>query len=963
MIIIDHGVIDARSAGASDGGSRRAAPPRHGALARRRPCTTSSVASTGPPLRDVLRQLLAALAHRHARGVIHRDLKPGNILVEPRLDAAQRRTGWHARITDFGLAQAIDQHTSVPGVVAGTPAYMAPEQLQGDWRDQGPWTDLYSLGCLAWAMVTGQPFGRQRAFADVSLDHLHRPPPPLAPQFEVPEAFDGWLRRLLEKDPAGRYASAADAAQALDDLPDTPTLEPETAAHDPREDGPLVMGAYQGAAAFDEDTTGAPAARVGGVPEVSTQVLPDDIPMEPSEVWAHPEGRAPLPLTRIEVPEVWQIDGADNAAHRLSGIGLSLYGLRTIPMVDRVFERTRVWEGLHRVETQGKAHLIVLRGPAGSGKTRLAEWLGETAHELAGATVLRARHSVSGEPGSGLADMLARQLRCTGLPRAEVLQRVEHLVQRTSLVDADEAVALTELLSPATPADNEADAPVVRFGSPRERFALIRRVLERLDPTPRPVVLVIDDAQWGSEALSFSEWLLQTQNQHPAPIFIVLTAQEVALAERPDAAVVLERLSQRDDTRVVEVGPLPREAHAQLVRALLGMDGELVSRVTRRTAGNPLFAVQLVGDWALRGVLERGDRGFRLKKGAKVHIPDDLHAVWRSRVERLLEGHGDAEARALELAATLGDKVDNQEWRALCARLGIRADLKRLLGRLLVLRLARVDAAGGGWLFGHPMLRESLVRHAQEAGQSAESHRACASMLEVRHGRQPGLAERIARHLVEAGDDRDALSYLLEAAQERVTKGDLSIAERILDERAAALQRLEVSLDDPIWADSWFLRLRVLRVQGRTEEAEPYVEEAIVSARINGWRDVLARARIQQGLLLYRRGHFLRAWRRLRQAEQIAADRRRRHRVLRPARAGSGHDRARPPAGRRGAPPSGPRWLRPDRPERGPGLQQLAPRAGRQATGRPGRGHVALPGRAHRLRGQRRALGGRHQHQ
>ena len=873
VVVLDHGVVDSDTSEASSGRLAAGSPYLVMELLGGDALHDHVGRMDWPDLQRVLAQLLDALSHSHARGVIHRDLKPGNILVDPRTDALGRPDGWHVRLTDFGLAQAIDRHSASDRVVAGTPAYMAPELLQGDWRDQGPWTDLYSLGCLGWALASGQPpFGRQREFAEFCLDHLHRPPPALVPARPMPEAFEGWLRRLLAKDRRDRYASAADAQHALAGLPEEPRLLPpeEPPAPAPT-DGPVIVGDVA-PGTFDDETTGSPIRQAAPppVPEVSTKVLPDELPPAPEVPFPAPPGRDPLPLSRATVTADWRSADADAPAHKLLGVGLNLYGLRTIPVVDRAQERDRIWEGLVRVEQTGRAHSIVLRGPSGSGKTRLAEWVGQLAHASGGATVLRARHSVADGPGTGLAAMLARHLRCANLPRAQVLGRIERMAARHGLVEPDEVVALTELLCPATDDEVTAGAPMVRFDHPRERFTLLARVLEHLDPLSRPLVLLADDVQWGADAMAFTEWLLERQVQRPVPIFVVLTAQEAALVERPDEAIALERLGQRDDGRVVEIGPLSPDAHAQLVRTLLGMDGELVARVTRRTAGNPLFAVQLIGDWVSRGVLEPGGKGFRLKPGVPLHLPDDLRAVWRSRVDRLLDGYGEPETKALELAATLGDKVSDGDWRAVCARTGVRADVRHLLGRLLVLRLARVDPDGDGWHFTHPMLRESLLWRARDADRQTDWHRACASVLEVRHAQKTGVSERIAWHLLEAGDDRDALGYLLRAARERLAGGDGSAAERLLDERQAAIRRLGLPPEDPLHATGWFLRLRVLRIQGRAQEAVERVDLAISEARINGWRDVLARARVHQGVLLHRTGAFPWAWRRLRQAEEMA---------------------------------------------------------------------------------------------
>ena len=829
VTVLDHGVVDETTAAASEGRLAVGSPflvmeLLHGQSLH------DKVGKLGwKDLRDILLQLLAALAHSHACGVIHRDLKPGNVLIEPRTDTSGRRLGWRARITDFGLAQALERQNASEGVVAGTPAYMAPEQLQGHWRDQGPWTDLYSLGCLGWSLAGGlPPFGRQRPFAEISLDHLHRPPPLLVPRQSVPRAFEAWLLRLLEKDPRQRYASAADAAEALRALEPTPLLEPFEPVDEPSAPGPVFFGErLQG----DDETTGAPLAGAEAsepVPEISTQVLPEDIVAGEVPAWDEPS-RPGLALTRCLPPSDWRRLQPEHPTHRLVGVGTNLYGLRSIPLIGREDERSRIWEGLSQVEKTGRAHLIFLRGPSGCGKTRLATWLGQTAHEQAGVTVLSAQHASDGGPRSGLAAMLAQHLRTTDLSGPALRARVERLALRRGLLEIDEVPAVCALLEPEGAHEpNDPATPVVRFETPRERFALLRRVLSRLDPTPRPLVLVFDDVQWGAEALQFAQWLLQTQPSQKTPFLVVLTAQEAALAERPEEAVLLERLAQRDDSRVVEIEPLSTNHQNQLVRALLGMDGELAAEVTRRTAGNPLFAVQLVGDWIQRGVLEAGRRGFRLKEGARVEIPESLHAVWRGRVDRLLDGQDEATVHAIELAAILGDKVHRDEWKAVCARTGTRADLRRVLGRLLVLRLARTDPEGTHWRFSHPMLRESIVRRAREGERARNWHRACANMLEVRHA--TGATERIAWHLLTAGDDQDALAYLLDAAEQRIERGDLDVAERILDERAAAVSRVAPPPEDPVRGAGWFLRLRVLRIMGRVEEAQAYVAQAVGSS-------------------------------------------------------------------------------------------------------------------------------------
>jgi len=118
-------------------------------------------------LEETLRGLLDALAHAHARGVVHRDLKPSNVLRD--------RASGRVLLMDFGLAHALGEvaRSEQTETIEGTPHYMAPEQVEGRWRDFGPWTDLYAVGCLTFALVTGSP-----PFADaddvVTVMRAHR---------------------------------------------------------------------------------------------------------------------------------------------------------------------------------------------------------------------------------------------------------------------------------------------------------------------------------------------------------------------------------------------------------------------------------------------------------------------------------------------------------------------------------------------------------------------------------------------------------------------------------------------------------------------------------------------------------------------------------------------------------------------------------------------------------------------
>ena len=140
----------------------------------------------------VLEKIARAVAHAHAQGVVHRDLKPGNILLEP---------GGRPVITDFGLARiAGDEDLTRTGSVVGTPHYMAPEQVRGDVRATGPATDVWALGVILHEMVSDRrPFEGQTALAVYDAIVREEPGP-------LPGDLGAVAAAALEKDPSRRTA-------------------------------------------------------------------------------------------------------------------------------------------------------------------------------------------------------------------------------------------------------------------------------------------------------------------------------------------------------------------------------------------------------------------------------------------------------------------------------------------------------------------------------------------------------------------------------------------------------------------------------------------------------------------------------------------------------------------------------------------------------------------------------------
>ncbi len=779
-----------------------------------------SLAGSPPPVawaevRPIVLALLSALAHAHARGVTHRDLKPGNVLLAAPPEATTpdalplgvgTLTGQkaaHVLLADFGLAWTAKDGRSEVDTASGTPAYMAPEQLDGRWRDIGPWTDVYGLGCLVWWLVAGRTPLQPRNFEQALL-HQHRMLPPLRPLFATPDGLESWLLRMVARDPGARFQTAADALWALQSLPEldgSARSEDRARPLDPDITLPLREPGARQVSALD-----------------SVQIV-------------LPFVRRPPPM-----PPTWRGITPTRGKLPVLSDGLSLFGIRPPPMQGREVLRDLLWQELRAVHAERRARAVVLGGLPGTGKSRLARWLVETATEVGAAEPLCASFGGRGGEG-GLAELVRQTLGCAGLAGEPLQARVETWLMRHGLQDPVATRALSRLASQAPSGLGD-----------REVFEAVRALVSLLGRL-RPVILWLDDAHACPLGLALTEHLLATGGS--LPVLMVLTTRHGSEREG-QAASRLRSLLGAPLVRSLEVGQLPVGDHRELVRALLPLDPDLSARVEERTSGNPGFASALLAALAQAGMLSLGEQGLELRPEAEL-VPAELLGLLEPELGRLLGDVSEDERDALVLAALFGETVDTRTWEGACAVAGLpvpEARLRRLQSAGLVRALAGHRPS---FSFAHPLVREYLERAAQTAGRLQALHRACAEVF--LSGRATTSAARLERHLFAAMEPLAVIDRLDQATGLSL-RDPLPEALALVRLRERALDEAGVRRSDSRWGALWLERARLLLAACAPEEAAIQALSAEEAASRHGWRAVELGARMARGRAALLRGHL-----------------------------------------------------------------------------------------------------------
>jgi tetratricopeptide (TPR) repeat protein len=569
-----------------------------------------------PPMGEALRivnEMLDALAHMHARGVLHQDLKPANVLLH-----TATGDGPHAWVADLGVAGAMSELALHQQGMGGTPIWMAPEQRAGRYAELGPSTDLYAVGLMLFEILGGDRSGQQPGTRRL-IDPL--PSGPLGLNPDVPKNLEEVVRNLLQPDPRERYDQAADVIRAIRNaVSDTQLTMPV----------PPPIGGHIGQSLSDvllaDGYEAITATSAVPIPETGVRwnrVTPDEMPLEP-----------PPP-----------------AASGAEAGGLAMVGMRDPPIEAHEDIRWLLWQQAREVVQTREPRVVLLVGPNGIGKSRTAQSVAQTIGAQGHMEIAVLRYHNPPGPEDGYRGAVQEILAPWNDNRTALQARFKRWLsrdqQRTPERVDTEASVLARWCGYMDEGETTVNASV--------GLAFLYRHLDARS-WRGGALMILDDAHLAQEpgdGLNICDAVID-RSIGERPFLLIATLSEEALQEDPKLAKRVRSLERRGALRVDLHGMSDGEMRTFL-RQSLNLQPELANAIAPHCYGSPSRAMLMARDWATQGhLVQTPNADLTLDPLIMVEdvLPNDLHDLFLARIRGAVTATERPDAAYEALAAT-----------------------------------------------------------------------------------------------------------------------------------------------------------------------------------------------------------------------------------------------------------------------------------------------------------------------
>ncbi len=719
-------------------------------------------------------RILEGLNEAHANNLIHRDLKPDNILISEDSEGHLM-----PNLMDFGLALRADENEmriTSDGMVVGTPIYMAPEQACDEHYQICPATDFYGIGCILYELFCGAPpFTGSNAVMVMVAQAKEKPKPfqPL-PEFSETIRLSSIINRLLEKMPDRRYETVADFRAAL---------RRQFLIRDNQAFGTMALKSRDSDTVFDERKD-------------------ENTPFFSSEL-------APKTYKTI-LPDIGHCN-----------YNYSVLSLRPPMFVGRSSAKYLLNRYLKDVFQCRRTALTMITGRPGVGKSRFLESFCQDCYKQGTAASLVINGSVSDNLKFAVYCAFFAKLLLKTLVPEQVTLALCRFMQTED--ECDNRVKALEAIF---------NAEVNRTPPPVDKMDLVFcDVLAKLTRT-RPLVLCFDNVSQ-KQRLELTKIAKEITGLPQIKLPIMICVVNTTIDDMPtDIELTLGNESSIWLRRSIAINPLSNSDMHTLITQSLSVSQELAGFISNLSSGLPQIAVSLARQWQLAGLLEPTENGYISKQPIEsLPIPRGVHeAILQQLVMTFAEYPHRAWQPIAAIAACYGDTFTP---RKLADAISYIPAKNRCINHSTFISLALSSGVlktidDSTLAFSNPLMREALMASLQ-AYELQDYHHAIAMALQAAGNREHdiGTDREIAMHLKAASQFGEAYRVFLSMAKRSKQCGELTEALKYIEEAKDAIrQHLDVvDARSPEMASIWLI------------ETDIYIEkhDAVLAGRQIKW--------------------------------------------------------------------------------------------------------------------------------